>query len=668
MKKLINLFVFIFLIQNIYSDDLIYGLSQDQILSGDFNSVTFQNLISNPTYSTLLTKDSFYFQILTIESGELKTEQKANKNIVSILEINAECIQSIQEELQSENLYILKFDSNPFVQNSSEINFIICSSSGKNCINNPLCKDNPIKITFKYDLEESKKTLLKTLNEWRNIDLFNIFDPFFQDICFRYTSKEGTDVLLDDRIANYYISNDFCSDSKNIYTYDSFEFVNEEDLYLYVSCSVGEFTNENQKQEMLDVIDDKMNIVLKNSNFKVAKCWDLVLNYKNIHGCYTSIIMMAIFFCHLFSFIIYLCVGTTPIKKDIEKFLQEDIQDNDTEKSLNKNEQKNEKIEELNSNNNKSKENKLDNNEKKEEDKCNEYEDVQEVEVINITNPSNPPKNENNNVKKYVSNKNRNINSSKFVTNNTSGKKLNKILNKIEKDENEHKRLFKYNDDELNLLDYKHALKYDKRCCCAYYYSILKYSNLILFTFVVGDDYNLRIVKICLFIFSFAMYLTFNCLLFNNSSMRKIYENNGVLGLLDSLPRIIASSLISTIILFFLKKLCLGKNGVREIRNESKIENVRESIKSFLCCLKCRIWIYFNFSLIFLIVFWYFVSAFCIIYSNTQWIIIKDTLISFAIGFIYPFFLCFIPTIFRNCGLCCKCECCYCCSKICQLF
>ena len=74
---------------------------------------------------------------------------------------------------------------------------------------------------------------------------------------------------------------------------------------MYVSCSVGEFTNENQKQEMLDVIDGKMNIVLKNSNFKVVKCWDLVLNYRNIWSCYTSLIMMVIFVCHLFSLFIY---------------------------------------------------------------------------------------------------------------------------------------------------------------------------------------------------------------------------------------------------------------------------------------------------------------------------------------------------------------------------
>ena len=119
---------------------------------------------------------------------------------------------------------------------------------------------------------------------------------------------------------------------------------------------------------------------------------------------------------------------------------------------------------------------------------------------------------------------------------------------------------------------------------------------------------------------------------------------------------------------YIIKKLCLGKNGVREIRNETQIEKVKESVKSFLCCLKCRIWMYFNFSLAFLIGFWYFVSAFCIIYKNTQWIIIKDTLMSFAFGFIYPFIYCLIPTIFRYCGLCSKCSCCYCCSQFCQLF
>ena len=655
MKKNIYILILIFLIQNIYSEDLIKGLTKSQIISKQFTSAQFTDLITDSSLNELTEKEKFYFQILKIDSNKIETSQTDNKDKVSIIDINEECIQIISENLSTPPFYILKFDSKPFPQNSSSVQFIICDSTGEKCINNPTCKNNPIKITFKYDLEEKKKSSIKKFDQ-KDIDLFNILDPFFQDICFRFTSDEGTDILLDDRISNFYISNDFCSDSENIYNYHGHKFENDD---LYVTCSNGEFASEKEKLEMLDFIDGKMNLVLKNSNFKVAKCWNLVMNIKNVFSCYTSLIMLGIFTWHLISLFIFFCVGTTPIKKDIEKFFPNLTIENETNNNLKKeNNEIQNKIEDSNNsteNNNKE--------QKSENDKIeiNEYEDVEEVD--NNINVSNPPKYSKNSSRKYVNDAEH---VSVFVKS-TSGKKLNDILKKKKEDE-EPKRLFEYNNDELNLLEFKYALKYDNRCCCTYYCDLLKYSNLILFTFCVGDDYNLKLVKICLFIFSFAMYLAFNCLLFNNSSMRKIYENNGTAGIIDSLPRIVASSILSTIILFFLKKLCLGKNGVREIRNETQIEKVRESVKSFLCCLKCRIWMYFNFSLAFLIGFWYFVSAFCIIYKNTQWIIIKDTLMSFAFGFIYPFIFCLIPTIFRNCGLCCKCSCCYCCSQFCQLF
>ena len=45
--------------------------------------------------------------------------------------------------------------------------------------------------------------------------------------------------------------------------------------------------------------------------------------------------------------------------------------------------------------------------------------------------------------------------------------------------------------------------------------------------------------------------------------------------------------------------------------------------------------------------FWYFISAFCSVYKNTQIILIKDTLISFTISMIYPFGLNLLPGMFR---------------------
>jgi hypothetical protein len=424
--------ILIFLIQNIYSEDLIKGLTKSQIISKQFTSAQFTDLITDSSLNELTEKEKFYFQILKIDSNKIETSQTDNKDKVSIIDINEECIQIISENLSTQPFYILKFDSKPFPQNSSSVQFIICDSTGEKCINNPSCKNNPIKITFKYDLEEEKKSSIKKFDQ-KDIDLFNILDPFFQDICFRFTSDEGTDILLDDRISTFYISNDFCSDSENIYNYHGHKFENDD---LYVTCSNGEFASEKEKLEMLDFIDGKMNLVLKNSNFKVAKCWNLVMNIKNVFSCYTSLIMLGIFLWHLISLFIFFCVGTTPIKKDIEKFFPNLTIENETNNNLKKeNNEIQNKIEDSNNsteNNNKE--------QKSENDKIeiNEYEDVEEVD--NNINVSNPPKYSKNSSRKYVNDAEH---VSVFVKS-TSGKKLNDILKK--------KKKMKSQNDYLNII------------------------------------------------------------------------------------------------------------------------------------------------------------------------------------------------------------------------
>ena len=168
MKKIIYMLTFIFLIQNIYSEDLINGLTKSQIISKTFSSAQFTDLISDSSLYELTEKETFYFQILKIDSNKIETSQTDNKDKISIIDIDEECIQIISDNL-TPPLFILKFDSKPFPQNSSSIEFIICDSTGENCINNPICKNNPIKITFKYDLEEKKKSSLKKFDQ-KNID------------------------------------------------------------------------------------------------------------------------------------------------------------------------------------------------------------------------------------------------------------------------------------------------------------------------------------------------------------------------------------------------------------------------------------------------------------------------------------------------------------------
>ena len=46
-------------------------------------------------------------------------------------------------------------------------------------------------------------------------------------------------------------------------------------------------------------------------------------------------------------------------------------------------------------------------------------------------------------------------------------------------------------------------------------------------------------------------------------------------------------------------------------------------------------------------IFWYYVSIFCVIYRNSQFHVVKDTLISFGLSLSYPIGLCLLPGIFR---------------------
>ena len=63
--------------------------------------------------------------------------------------------------------------------------------------------------------------------------------------------------------------------------------------------------------------------------------------------------------------------------------------------------------------------------------------------------------------------------------------------------------------------------------------------------------------------------------------------------------------------------------------------------------IKIKFIIFYILNCLLLILFWYYLSCFCYIYKNTQLHLLKDTLISYSLSFLYPLFLCLIPGIFR---------------------
>ena len=155
------------------------------------------------------------------------------------------------------------------------------------------------------------------------------------------------------------------------------------------------------------------------------------------------------------------------------------------------------------------------------------------------------------------------------------------------------------------------------------------------------------ILKMCIFFFSFGLYYTVNALFFTDSTMGKIYEDNGKYDFIYQIPKILYSNIICTVVNIIIKYLSLSEKDILKIKTISGKENIKVKIKEIKKCLLIKFILFYLISFILLIICWFYVSCFCTVYKNTQLYLIKDTLISFTLSLIYPFGYYLAPGILR---------------------
>ena len=225
-----------------------------------------------------------------------------------------------------------------------------------------------------------------------------------------------------------------------------------------------------------------------------------------------------------------------------------------------------------------------------------------------------------------------------------SFKPNNKTTNQIK---SEKPKIIDLNDEEMNTLEYEIAIKIDKRTYFQYYISLLKKKQLIIFAFYPANDYNLMAVKISLLLLAFSLYFTINGFFFSDETMNKINEDKGAYDILFQIPSILYSTIISAVINMILKRLSLSEKQIINIKMEKDFLRAQKKSKEINKCIKIKLGIFFILSFILMIFFWYFIVCFCAVYKNTQMILIKDTLLSFALSMVYPFLVYLFPGMFR---------------------
>ena len=97
-----------------------------------------------------------------------------------------------------------------------------------------------------------------------------------------------------------------------------------------------------------------------------------------------------------------------------------------------------------------------------------------------------------------------------------------------------------------------------------------------------------------------------------------------------------------------LKLLALSNNAILEYKQNKDKKDVNERGENLKNKLSIKFILYFIISFIFLLFFWYYISMFGAIYRNTQFHLLKDTLVSFWIIITLSFWHLFITRIFQN--------------------
>jgi hypothetical protein len=204
-----------------------------------------------------------------------------------------------------------------------------------------------------------------------------------------------------------------------------------------------------------------------------------------------------------------------------------------------------------------------------------------------------------------------------------------------------------FNEEELNKMEYKYAIVLDKRDFITYYFSLLKLKHLIIFTFLIREDYNVYLMKISLFLCSLALYLITNTIFFNDENMHEIYTYEGKYNFIYQLPFILYTTIISVFFNNILNLLSLSQRNILKLKQLERISIMVKKMILSLKIFKLKTILFNIIGLIILIFGWYYLTMFCAVYTNTQTHLLKDIFSSFGLSLIYPFGINLVPGFFR---------------------
>ena len=502
-----------------------------------------------------------------------------------------------------------------------------------------ICKNDTIEIKenliSKLDEKNENYELQKSLAE-QGINIFDLSDPYYNDICFDFDNPYDRDIALKDRVEEIFPNVTLCDEGC---TNTGIDLKNNKAT---CNCKFNELTNNDLIQEnaAIDYFFGEAFDLIHSSNILVLKCYKDI--FKHFSRSIGAIIILSIFIINIICSLIFIFYELSKLKIYIfslsEKFCSFLLNYKDIIKFFPP-KRKSIKI----------KENYININiisKEKEEDKVNINRVQTKKTTLKELNKNNLGSHLNSNEdvkfnKEIIQEDDKNNNKENSEKNIEEGKKLKKYFKKY---------LSTLPDD----MPFDEAIKKDKRTFCFFFFDNIKQKQSFAYTFLYYEPIKPRMIKIILFFLNFVLYFVVCGLFYGESYISELYkikkEDEKFFSFVPRvIDKIIYTTFVTTAIAYMVDFFFVEEKKVKGIFKREKDNTfiLKRSITLLIKEIKKRYISFIIMTLIILIISLYYILCFNYVYPKTQIEWIKSSILIVIIMQILSILKCFYETVFR---------------------
>ena len=498
-----------------------------------------------------------------------------------------------------------------------------------------ICSRDTIIIT------EDIKSLLKNIDIIKiqyfvflieqGINIFNLSDKFYNDICYYFESPNGKDVPILYRIAYFYPNISLCDYECSVIGFDL------KNLKAKCECRFNNLMNKILRDALFFFVSDNFDF-LYFLNLQVLKCIGDILNIKYFKKCVGGFVILSLSFIQFIFEFLFIKNGLREIRRHIYFLIESfslynhniNIKNNPPRRKKSQTYIKNKKKEDLDNISKNSKNKIFDLYQEKSEDNKNSISKSNSL-ISNKIKIYPNSKEENNRCKE-----------SKNINNIDESDKYIKIINEY----------LNNSFDENNFCD---VVDKETRTFCTYFCEEFKHNQILFNTFYVKEIFRPRTFKIILFLISIESYLVSFSLLYNDEYLNEIFKSNK--SEIFSL-RTLANEGINDIIEYLIGYFSIEEGIIKNIfkRFNKDCSKIKLELLSTLKNIKKRYVFFFLFAFFFQIFSFLYICCFNIVYPHIRMAWIKSTLVSLLLKLVINFLAIFFSSCIRYIAIKCNSE------------